>query len=1107
MPPLARRPLALYLFPDMLRFFKSVVYFCPLLAIAIPVNAGELSGPASKNQPKVAAASTEGEDALRKFKIPAGFKAELIAAEPNLANVVSFHIDEHGRIYVAETFRLHAGVTDIRGHMDWLDEDLAARTVDDRLAMMMRHMGRDYATAGENADRVKLLFDRDGDGKIDDSVVFADGFNHPADGIGAGILSRKGQVWYANLPNLWSLSDTNNDGLADVKKSLSYGYGVRVGFLGHDLHGLTFGPDGRIYYSIGDRASAVKVGGKTIGDPEAGSVFRCMPDGSDLEVFAFGLRNPQELAFDDHGNLFTGDNNSDGGDQARWVYVVEGGDSGWRVGFQHLNQPNSRGMWNSEKLWYPEWEGQAAYIVPPITNITSGPSGLAYYPGSGMPDSYNGHFFLVDFRGGPGSLIHTFANKQHGATFDLVEHQIFMDGGLPTDVGFGIEGGVYYSDWVTGWGMTGKGRLYRIYATNGVNTALIAETKKLRAEGFEKRDARELTRLLSHADQRVRQEAQSELASRGEKSISIFTAIARKNDSQLARLHAIWGLWQLGLAHISAAHEPLLSLLKDNDSEIRAQAARVLGDLRRPEAFGGLMAMLNDSEPRPRFFAAIALGRLGRAEAAPGILQLARDNNSKDKYIRHAAVMGLYGLNDPDAVLKASTDSSAAVRMVSLLTLRRMERAEIGRFLHDADPLLVVEAARAINDVPISGGISELSSLKLSKDATVELSRRVVNANLRYGTRESADRLAGLALNQDLPSRIRADALEDLANWEKPSGRDRITGLWRPTAGPRRVEDAREALHPVINGLLAEGPDMVRLSAAQAAGHLQLREATDELSRWIKEAAGSARMRVEALNALDQLDQTRLAEAAKIALTDKAQEVRREAIRYNANSTKQITSILENGSIGDKQSALANLTGNDEVIGDWLDKLASNQAPPELALDIVEAAQKRPALKDKTEKVLSKLNDSEFKDLALCLHGGNAAAGRSLFFERADVACLRCHKIKGEGGEVGPELTGIITRQPREYILESIILPNKVIAKGYESILVKMKGGSAFAGIVKNEDDNTLVINSPEDGILNLKKADIQTRAPGASPMPENMAALLSKQDLRNLIEFIATQK
>src|SRR5205814_6456148 len=311
----------------------------------------------------------------------------------------------------------------------WLDEELACRTVDDRLAEMKRHLGDRFARYSEHSERVSRIEDRDGDGKADHATVFADGFSTPLDGIGAGVLERHGSAWYANIPNVCLLRDTNDDGFADFRQSLHYGLGVRVGFIGHDLHGVHFGPDGKIYFSVGDRGSNVKVAdGGHVGEPDAGCVFRCNPDGSNLEVFAFGLRNPQDLVFDQYGNLFTGDNNSDSGDQARWVYIVEGGDNGWRVGYQFMENPYSRGPFNAEKLWHPAFEGQAAYIVPPIANISSGPSGVAYFPGSGLPASFEKHFFLVDFRGGPAnSSIHSFTLMPKRAGFELTnpEHLIW----------------------------------------------------------------------------------------------------------------------------------------------------------------------------------------------------------------------------------------------------------------------------------------------------------------------------------------------------------------------------------------------------------------------------------------------------------------------------------------------------------------------------------------------------------------------------------------------------------------------------------------------------------------------------------------------------------
>ena len=85
------------------------------------------------------------------------------------------------------------------------------------------------------------------------------------------------------------------------------------------------------------------------------------------------------------------------------------------------------------------------------------------------------------------------------------------------------------------------------------------------------------------------------------------------------------------------------------------------------------------------------------------------------------------------------------------------------------------------------------------------------------------------------------------------------------------------------------------------------------------------------------------------------------------------------------------------------------------------------------------------------LAGGDAAAGKKVFVERADLSCVRCHKIKGEGGIVGPNLSSIGLHD-RTYILESVVDPNKVIAPGFESISAKVKGGKIYTGMARADE-------------------------------------------------------
>ncbi len=334
-------------------------------------------------------ASDDAKLALQRFSLPKDMKASLWASEPMLANPVAIDFDEKGRLFVSETYRYRSSVLDIRGYMGMLELDLASRSIEDRLKLHRTVFGeagaKQLAIEGEV---VRLVEDKDHDGVADASRVYSDGYNGELDGIASGVLARHGKVWFTNIPSLWLLED-NGDQKAK-KTELLRGFGVRYNFTGHDFHGLALGNDGKIYYSIGDRGTHVKgKEGQLVDYPDEGAVFRSNPDGTQFELFAHGLRNPQELVFDEHGNLFTGDNDSDQGDMERLVYLVEGGDNGWRVGYQHAPMGKG-GPWMREGLWKPAFPGRPAYLLPPICNIEDGPSGLTYYPGTGLTPEYQG---------------------------------------------------------------------------------------------------------------------------------------------------------------------------------------------------------------------------------------------------------------------------------------------------------------------------------------------------------------------------------------------------------------------------------------------------------------------------------------------------------------------------------------------------------------------------------------------------------------------------------------------------------------------------------------------------------------------------------------------
>jgi quinoprotein glucose dehydrogenase len=1091
--------------------------------------ADEPAAPVGAYTPYVAPASDEAEAALAQFKLPPGFKVDLFAAEPRLSNPVSFTIDEHGRFFVVETFRRKKDVIDIRNEMSWLDEDTASRTVAARIAMIKRHRTPEEVVDMTHAfERVKIIEDRDGDGHADHDHVFADGFNRLEDGIAAGILVHGSDVFFTNIPSLWRLRDTNGDGVADVRDELQYGYGVRYNFNGHDLHGLRYGPDGKLYFSIGDRGAHVEKtpDGRVVSNPDSGCVFRCNPDGTELEIFATGLRNPQELAFDEFGNLFTGDNNCDAGDKARWVYVVEGGDSGWREGYQSQDFPGARGPWMYEGLWQEKPNFPTFYRLPPVKELNaSGPAGLTHDPGTGLPPEFAGHFFLADFRGGPAlSSVQALLCKPKGATFEMVEQKPIIGNVLVTDVEFGYDG-MYITDWTNGWVTTGKGRIYHLWHEEAIKDPKVAETKKLIDEGMARRTTDEVVKLLAHVDQRVRQAVQFELVARGE--TDRLKAVAKDPAHRLARFHAIWGLGQIA-RKTPAVMDAVVPLLTDSDDEVRTQAAKVLADVR---GFGpsseALLKAIDDASPRVKFYAALGVGKLGVRAAVPKIVELLRSNADQDPYIRHACVMALSKLRMPDELASMSGDESSSVRMGALLALRRLESPLVANFLDDKDPNLVLEAARAINDVPIDAAMPKLAAMLNHQGLSDPIVYRAMNANYRAGTSQGAAALAKFA---DSPAKdmFRVEALHMLAAWDKVPGRDRVMGTWRPLpAGTVRDQQiAKNAAGPVMSNILRTAPDDVRTVAAGLVTRLGVKDAP-LLAELSGDAKLSPAVRAAALGALAETGDASLAGAVENAMKDSSDRVRAAGVRAMAklpDPVKRLSAILvgdetsSSASIPEQQAAvdsLASIPGEetDRVIANLLTQMTaggpdSGHVPPGIRLDVLEAAaaRKSASVAEPLAKYEKTRNPADpLSAWRVSLEGGDASLGEKIFKERLDVSCIRCHSVNKKGGKAGPDLAGVGVRLDRQHILESIIQPSKVIAPGFETVTVRLKDGTTYVGLVKDEDANTLHLVDPGKSDKRIDKTKIKARRGGASSMPENISATLSKRDVRNLVAYLSS--
>jgi putative membrane-bound dehydrogenase-like protein len=1073
-----------------------------------------------------------------------GFTLTLWASDSLAPDPIAMSIDDQGRVYLTRTNRQKNSEFDIRGHRDWMIASQSLQSVEERRAFLhstfapekssenewvedLNHDGvHDWQDLAVEREEVWKLEDISGDGFADQSTRILNDFHEEVTDVAGGLLVRDDDVFVAVGPDLWRLHDTNGDGVLDKRQSISHGYAVHIGFGGHGMSGIVEGPDGKIYWGIGDiGANITALDGKKYPYPNEGIIVRSNPDGSEFEVFAKGLRNTHEFVFDEYGNIISSDNDGDHpGESERLVHIVEGSDAGWRSNWQYGKYVDPRNneykVWMEEGLYKPRWEGQAAYIMPPIINYHNGPTGMQYNPGTALGSRWLNHFFLVEFVGTPSrSHIWAFKLKAKGASFDLDEETDVVSGILPTGIKFGPDGALYVADWINGWNTKNYGRVWKLDVSHDQNDLQTerTETKRLIQLDYSEQSESELEALLSYSDMRVRQKAQFALAKRGKAGWEVFNQSIQQRDNQRARIHGIWGIGQLAATDSTLA-EPLVALLADNDPEIATQAAKVLGDIRYEAAAEALLPLLQRDYPRAVFYGAQALGRLEYEPATKALIEVIVRNNDEDNYIRHAAVLALSRVGAEAETAEMSNNPNRSLRIAAVLVLRRLGSDKVQEFLSDKDEYVVTEAARAINDdLSIEKALPALAAVLSEKRFTSEpLLRRSINASLRVGGEPEMVRLLAFARRTDVSPTLRAEALATLGVWPSPSTLDRVDGRLRGKIerDPSVVTAKVKAIAPTL--LLSKDADIL-VGTSKMLSDLSISDQNDALAR-IMQQHNSPTVRSAMLSALHSLQYSNIENAIRRGMNDRDENVRTTAVSLldelditAENLPGIVTPIFAKGSVREQQQLLRVLgemptEKTTAVLSGLVDQLAEGQLSPSITLDLIEAVDSTHA-----ESLIAKLDPlrptgNTMEGYLETLYGGDSRRARWFFMNNTTAQCARCHAIRGNGGIVGPDLTFIGDKLSREELLRSLIEPGARLAPGYGTVKLTLKDGQVITGILSEESDSKLILKTAEAEPLEVEKTRIEKRENMPSGMPP-MGSVMSKREIRDMIEFLASLK
>lgn len=983
------------------------------------------------------------EEAQKKFTVPEGFEVRLFAAEPDVINPVAMTWDERGRLWVLELYEYPLG-----------------------------------APAGQKGrDRIRILEDTDNDGRADKVTLFADGLN-----LATGLALGNGGVYVGQAPDLLFLQDTNHDDKADTRKVLMTGFGLEDR---HELlNGFTWGPDGWLYMTHGVFThSKVKIPEASAPGVEVtAALARYQPRTRQFEVFAEGTSNPWGVDFDEAGNAFVSACVID-----HLFHLAPGGTYQRQAG-----APSNPYAYEILPSIVQHKHHMAAYC------------GICVYQGNQFPEEYRGRVFM-------GNIHQNAINHDrlipNGSSFKAVAEKDFLtssDGWFrPISEQVGPDGALWIGDWSDKYPCYQNaqadpegvdrthGRIWRVVYV-GKDAGKKVPSRPERAMDLRKLDTTELVKLLEHPNiwqRRMAQRVLSEFVHADgtwsgagafkTNPMETVEALARSTNADVRmRLAALWTLHSFD-HYVS---ETLDALVSDSSPEIRTWVARLTGErateLRsgkvllasgearfRTENLNGLKRLeklASDTNPAVRLAAATAVRQIVSGSLTvntPSGLDNVNVSTALDNLVRASAsakdplvnyMIWLAGepllARKPEGGLKWLADNGAATMPLSGILIRKSLR----RLCDTSDQAKINLAAEFLDTIAdketgmvlaaLDGLIEGQQARPFPPTTDTKLLFAKLNATGDEGVKDRARRLG--ALWNDA---VAVQATMKLIRDPNAPAAERIQAI--RTVRLLKTEAARETLSAV---LMTDPAGPLAVEIIRALGDMGGDTVAEDLVKsWV-----------------------RLSPEAKLAATDVLVTRRNWAIR--------LLTAVETKAIAASELPMPTV----RVLAESKDDFIRTRAAQAIGRIRPANADKQKIIAEKKQMIVSGKPD---------LRAGH---------ELAKKTCFVCHKLNGEGAEVGPDLTGS-GRSTLDALLANVIDPNQVIGKGYENVTVDTKDDRSISGrLVEDTPTQVKLLSAgPKEEII-AKKDIAQMRTSEFSVMPEGLEQM-PDADFRNLISYI----